>query len=134
LLVPGVLAGLWSTAALALLSVLGALPAGPWWVLGLALGPVGALGAVRRARVGFVNNSLLPIDTPMGSISTGPVLASIIGFDVLILGLPAIIAVALADPLTWTTVLVQVAFGAFGTRLYLTLSTSPDRAELTEQR
>jgi uncharacterized protein DUF6297 len=134
LLVPGVLAGLWATAALALLSVLGALPAGPWWVLGLALGPVGAVGAVRRARVGFVDNSLLPIDTPMGSISTGPVLAAIIGFDVLVLGLPAVIAVALHDPLSWPTVLVQVLFGALGTRLYLTLTTSPDRVELSEQR
>ena len=119
LLVPGVLAGLWAAAACALLSLLGALPAGPWWALGLALGPVGAVGAVRRARVGFVDNALLPIDTPMGSISTGPVLASIIGFDVLVLGLPAVIAVALGDPLSWTTVLVQAALGAFGARLYL---------------
>ena len=116
LLVPGVLAGLWAAVACALLSLLGVLPAGPWWVLGLALGPVGAVSAVRRARVGFVDNSLLPIDTPMGSISTGPVLASIIGFDALLLGLPAVSAVALGDPLSWTTVLVQAALGAFGAR------------------
>jgi hypothetical protein len=133
LLVPGVLAGLWAAAAFGLLTWLGALPAGPWWVLGLALGPVGAVGAVRRARVGFVDNSLLPIDTPMGSISTGPVLASVIGFDALLLGLPAVIAVA-APPLSWTTVLVQVALGVLGARLYLATSTSPDRVELATLR
>lgn len=133
-LVPGVLAGLWAAAAFGLLTGLDALPAGPWWVLGLALGPVGALGAVRRARVGFVDNALLPIDTPMGSISTGPALASIIGFDLLVLGLPAVTAVALADPLSWTTVLVQVALGLLGGYFYLTRTTSPDRVELSEER
>ncbi|MET0417399.1 MAG: DUF6297 family protein, partial [Actinoplanes sp.] len=35
--VPGVLAALWSAAALTALDLLGDLPAGPWWALGLAL-------------------------------------------------------------------------------------------------
>jgi hypothetical protein len=61
------------------------------------------------------------------------VLASVIGFDALLLGLPAVIAVA-APPLSWTTVLVQVALGVLGARLYLATSTSPDRVELATLR
>ena len=30
-----------------------------------------------------------------------------IGFDALLLGLPALVAIAQGEPLTWTTVLVQ---------------------------
>ena len=134
LLVPGVLGALWATAAMVLLVMLGALPAGPWWALGLALGPVSAVAAVRRARVGFVDNSLLPIDTPMGSISPGPVLAAVVGFDVLLLGLPAVIAVAAGLPLTWTTVLFQVVLGLGFAVAYLFRSGFPDRVELTPPR
>ena len=47
--------------------------------------------AVRRARVGFVDNELLPLDTPMGSLSTGPVLAAVAGLDLLLLGLPTVV-------------------------------------------
>jgi len=43
-----VLAGLWSCAAFAVLQALGDLPGGPWWLIGLALGPVG--GAANKAR------------------------------------------------------------------------------------
>jgi hypothetical protein len=67
----------------------------------------------------------------MGSISTGPVLAGVIGFDLLALGLPAVVAVAAADPLTWTTVLVQAAIAAFGAGLYLARTTSSTRVELS---
>ena len=132
LLVPGVLAGVWATTAFALLSLLGALPPGPWWVLGLTLGPVGAVAAVRRARVGFVDNGMLPLDTPMGTVSTGPVLAGVIGFDGLLFGVPAVIAVAADDPLSWTAVGVQLAFGVLAVGVYLRLTTSPGRVELAE--
>ena len=125
--VPGVLAGLWSAAALALLRSLGDLPPGPWWALGVALGPVGAVAAVRKARVGFVRNELLPLDTPMGTLSTGPALNSVIGPDALLLGLPALVQIAQGQPLTWTTVVVQAAVGAIGTGAYIAATTSHDR-------
>jgi Family of unknown function (DUF6297) len=128
---PGILAAAWCAAALGLLRALGDLPSGPWWALGLTLGPVGAVAAVRRARVGFVRNELLPLDTPMGTLSTGPALNSVIGPDLLLLGLPALVQVAQGGPLSWTTVLVQAVVGGIGARGYLSATTSPDRVELS---
>jgi hypothetical protein len=133
LLVPGVIAGLWCSAALLMLQLLDALPAGPWWLLGLVLGPVGAVAAVRKARVGFVDNALLPLDTPMGTVSTGPTLASLAGFDALLLGVPALIAIASDTQLSWTLILVQAAFGALGARAYIAGTTSPDRVQLAKR-
>jgi hypothetical protein len=129
--VPGVLAALWSAASLALLRALGDLPPGPWWALGLALGPVGATAAVRRARVGFVQNGLLPIDTPMGQLSTGPALSAVIGFDALLLGLPALVQIAQHQRLTWLTVAVQGAVAVIGARGYLSATTADDRVDLS---
>jgi uncharacterized protein DUF6297 len=131
MLVPGVLAALWSALALAVLAFLDLVPPGPWWALGLALGPVGAVAAVRRARVGFVRNELLPLDTPMGTVSTGPLVNALVGPDALLLGLPALVQIAQHDPLSWTTVLLQAAVAAFGARAYLAGTTDKDRVELT---
>jgi hypothetical protein len=133
LLVPAVLAAVWSAVALTLLQTFGALPAGPWWLLGLTLGPVGATAAIRRARVGFVDNGLLPIDTPMGTVSTGPALASVVGYDALVLlSLPTIVQIASGTPLPWTGVLLQLAFALLGARAYLSGTTDPDRVELAK--
>jgi hypothetical protein len=88
------------------------------------------VAAVRRARVGFVDNGLLPVDTPMGTVSTGPMLASVVGFDGLLFGLPALIAVAGGAPLTYTMIAVQAGLAALGVRLYLSVSTSPYRVDL----
>ncbi len=133
LLVPGVLAAVWGAVALTLLRVLDVLPAGPWWLLGLSLGPVGAVAAVRRARLGFVDNGLLPLDTPMGTVATGPVLASVIGFDGLLFGLPTVIVLALGGPLSWTAVLIQAVVAAAAVPLYLSLTTSAHRVALAER-
>ncbi|GGK99017.1 DUF6297 family protein [Mangrovihabitans endophyticus] len=134
LYVPGALAALWSAAALTLLDLTHVVPGGPWWALGLTLGPVGAVAAVRRARAGFVDSGLLPLDTPMGSVSTGPVLAAVIGVEVLLLGLPTLVHLAGGDPLDWTTVLVQAVAGAGGASAYLSLTTAVDRVELSARR
>ena len=128
--VPGALAAIWSALALTMLTVLDDLPPGPWWALGLTLGPVGAVAAVRRARVGFVRNELLPLDTPMGTVSTGPLVNAAIGPDALLLGLPALVEIAQGNHLSWTTVLVQAVVGGVGARAYVSGSTSPDRVEL----
>jgi hypothetical protein len=117
--VPGVLAGVWYTAALALLHALGDLPAGPWAALGPALAPVGAIAAVRKARVGMVRNDLLPLDTPMGTLSPGPLLTSLVGLDALLLGLPAVVQIAGGGPLSWSGVVVQAAVAAIGARAYI---------------
>ncbi len=127
---PGVLAGLWAAVTLTALDVLGDLASGPWWALGLALGPVGAAAAVHRARVGFVRNELLPLDTPMGTLSTGPLVNAVMGPDMLLLGIPAWIAVGQGQ-LSWTTVLVQALIGVAGARVYLSGTTAEDRTELS---
>ena len=130
--VPAVVATAWSVVALTGVRALGGLPAGPWWALGLTLGPIGAIAAIRKARVGFVRNELLAFDTQMGvSISPGPLLNAAIGPDLLLLGLPALIQIAQHHPLTWTTVVVQAVAAAFGVRGYLSATTSPGRVELT---
>lgn len=130
MMVPGVLAGLWYAASLAILRGLGDLPAGPWWALGIALAPVGAVAAIRKARVGMVRNELLPIDTPMGTISPGPLLNSVVGPDALLLGLPALVAIGQRHPLSWTTVAIQASVSLIATRTYVTATTSPVRAAL----
>ena len=131
--VPGLLAGIWYAVALALLRALGDLPAGPWWALGLALAPVGAVAGVRRGRVGLVRNDLLPLDTPMGPVSPGPLLNSVIGPDALVLGLPALIQIVQGRPLTWLGVLVQAAVGVLGARAYVAGTTARDRVELSNR-
>ncbi|MEU4561252.1 DUF6297 family protein [Actinoplanes sp. NPDC023936] len=129
--VPLALAGIWGTLALALLQLTGNLPDGPWWTLGLALAPAGAAAAVRHARVGFVRNDLLALDTPMGTVSTGPLVNSVAGPDLLILGLPAVLALAGNDPLPWSSVLLQAGISLLGARAYLNVTTAEDRTELT---
>ena len=132
--VPTLLAGLWYTAALVLLDILNDLPAGPWWALGITLAPVGALAAIRKARAGFVRNELLPLDTPMGTISPGPLVNSIAGPDVLLLGLPALVEIAQGNPLSWTTVLTQAVVAVIGARAYIAGTTAHDRVELSALR
>jgi hypothetical protein len=117
--VPAVLAGIWYTASLGLLQALGDLPAGPWAALGPALAPVGSIAAVRKARVGMVRNDLLPLDTPMGTLSPGPLLSSVVGVDALLLGLPTVVQIAGGGPLSWTGVVVQVAVSGIATRAYI---------------
>ncbi|GAA2508103.1 DUF6297 family protein [Winogradskya humida] len=129
--VPVALATIWYTAALSLLQILGELPAGPWWALGIVLGPVGGVAAVRKARTGFVNNSILPFDTPMGSFSPGPLIASLAGVDVLLLGVPTIVLIALGNPLDLTGVIIQATLSVLAVRAYLAGTTAKDRVELS---
>ena len=80
---------------------------------------MGAIAAVRRARVGMVRNDLLPLDTPMGTLSPGPLLSSVVGVDALLLGLPTVVQIAGGGPLSWTGVVVQAAVSGFATRAYI---------------
>ncbi len=123
-------AAVWYTLALSLLSVLGDLPRGPWWALGIALAPVGAVAAVRRGRVGMVRNDLLPLDTPMGTVSPGPFVNLAVGLDVLLLAAPVLVQLHRHTSLGWTLVLVQAVIGVVGARAYLAGTTAKDRVEL----
>ncbi|MCO8272091.1 DUF6297 family protein [Actinoplanes sp. TRM 88003] len=127
--IPGILAAIWAASTLTLLDVLGDLSSGPWWALGLVLGPMGAAAAVHRSRVGFVRNELLPLDTPMGTLSTGPLVNAIMGPDMLLLGIPAWIAIA-QGRVDWSVVLIQAVIAGAGARFYLVGTTSDERTEL----
>jgi hypothetical protein len=129
--VPAVLSAAWATVALALLQLSGALPPGQWWLLGIAVGPIGAASAVRAARAGFVRNDLIPIDTPMGSVPTGPVVYAFAGTDLLILALPMAIVLLQGAPLSWSMITVQFAAAALGIRCYVSWTTDPDRVNLS---
>jgi hypothetical protein len=132
--VPAALGAAWSTTALALLQWSGALPPGHWWPLGVALGPIGAAAAIRAARAGFVRNDLIPIDTPMGSVATGPLVHAFAGLDLMILAVPTVLRLVQETPSTWTSVAVQAAVAGIGVRAYLTWTTDPDRVELSPRR
>ncbi len=128
--VPVALATVWSALALGVLQALGHLPAGPWWLLGIALGPVGGVAAVRKARAGFVDNGLLPLDTPMGSVATGPLLAAVSGVDVLLIGVPSLILIGQDLPLGWSGVATQAVLAVASWRFYLSGTTDKDKVEL----
>ncbi|GAA4592388.1 hypothetical protein BJY16_000613 [Actinoplanes octamycinicus] len=128
--IPGVLAFLWSLAALLLLQLTGHLPDGQWWLLSVPLGIAGGVAAVRRARSGFVRNDLLPLDTPMGTVSTGPLVHAFAGPDALILAVPTVVGLIVGDPLSLTLIVFQYALALIGTRGYLVATTDPDRVDL----
>lgn len=128
--IPGVLAFLWSLIALVLIQLGGALPAGAWALLSIPVGVAGGLAAVRRARGGFVRNDLLPLDTPMGTVSTGPLVYAFAGPDALILGIPTVIAIGQGTPLTLNLLLLQTVLALLGARAYLAGTTDPERVQL----
>jgi hypothetical protein len=129
---PAVLGAAWATLALGLLQAAGALPAGQWWALGPALGAIGGAVAIRAARAGFVRNDLIPIDTPMGSVPTGPIVYAFAGLDLLLLALPTVIRLLQGLPATWSAIAVQTGVAALGIRAYVTWTTDPERTGLAK--
>ncbi|WP_235029855.1 DUF6297 family protein [Nonomuraea solani] len=99
-LLPALLSGTWTTAALAILSTaplaLGTAPAvggGSWLLFGPLVAPALAAAALRMARRSPVDHSLPILDTPGGAIPTGPMLWAATGVDLAVLGcLPALTA------------------------------------------
>ncbi|ASW53166.1 DUF6297 family protein [Plantactinospora sp. KBS50] len=121
LIVPAVLAAAWAAVALTVPALIGDRPAGPCWALGLALGPAAAVAAIRRARIGQVRHDLMPIETPMGSLATGPLLWLLSGVDLLVLlGSPALLTLLTGAVPDWQTVLVQAALSTAGLVFYAT--------------
>jgi hypothetical protein len=121
---------LWYRRALALLHGLGDLPAGPWWALGLALAPVGAVAAVRRRGSASSDNDCCRW-TPRWDRSRPARWSRVVGLDVLLLGLPTLVQLAQGGPLSWTGVAVQAAVAVIGARAYLSGTTEADRVELS---
>ncbi|MEU0518072.1 DUF6297 family protein [Streptosporangium sp. NPDC006007] len=94
---PAVLAFLWISLALILLSIAGFMPA--WSCLyGLATAPSLAAGALRMARRDAINHAMPVIDLGFGGVPTGPVLWAIAGIDLAALGnAPLLLAVTPAS-------------------------------------
>ncbi|KAB8195753.1 hypothetical protein FH608_009580 [Nonomuraea phyllanthi] len=115
-LLPVVLSGTWATLALAGLGALAAfgavapisgmpsagVPAGAlgagWWLFGLLVAPALAAGALRMAERSPVDHSMPVIDTPGGSIPTGPVIWAATGVDLAVLGCLPALAALLSPP------------------------------------
>ncbi|GIH92499.1 DUF6297 family protein [Planobispora siamensis] len=97
-LLPGLLGGAWLVAVLAGLTVTGALPAGPWWLLGAAAAPALAAGALRMARRRPVDHAMPVIDTPMGAMPTGVLVWALTGVDLVVLGCLPLAAALLFQP------------------------------------
>ncbi|TYB39243.1 hypothetical protein FXF50_08345 [Micromonospora sp. AP08] len=114
LVVPGLLAALWSGLALGGLQAAGLL-SGPWWALGLAIGPAAAVAALQRARASAASIGNVLIETPLGAFPAGMLLWLVNGLDVLaVLTLPVSIGIATGTALEWHLVPIQLALSALG--------------------
>ncbi|MGW2199297.1 DUF6297 family protein, partial [Streptosporangium sp. NPDC001682] len=112
-LLPMLLSAVWLTLALAGLTAMGALPAGPWWLFGPLSAPALAAGALRMARRGFVDHSMPVIDTPMGSVPMGPLVWAMTGVDIAVLGCaPALLALITGPSALGALVVAQALSGA----------------------
>ncbi|MEV6812170.1 DUF6297 family protein [Micromonospora sp. NPDC051296] len=130
LVVPAVLATAWSGLAMAALGLLGGLPPGPWWALGLAFGPTAAMTAVRRAQAGRIDNTLPPVDTPMGTFAPGPVMWLLNGADVLLFAAPTLVALLATAQPGWWWVGLQGALSVAGVLAYLHFGTDRRRPKV----
>ncbi|MGW0590774.1 DUF6297 family protein [Streptosporangium sp. NPDC002607] len=112
-LLPLLLSAVWLTLALAGLTAMGALPAGPWWLFGPLSAPALAAGALRMVRRGFVDHSMPVIDTPMGSVPMGPLVWAMTGVDIAALGCaPALLALITGPSALGALVVAQALSGA----------------------
>ncbi|GAA4075954.1 DUF6297 family protein [Actinomadura miaoliensis] len=117
---PALVGGLWLAVALAGLETAGGLPGGPWWPLALPAAPALAAGALRMARRPPVDHAMPVIETPAGSVPTGPVLWAVTGADLALLGCAPVLHVLLDRPAALGPALaVQAVTGAATLGLYL---------------
>jgi hypothetical protein len=127
--VPSLLAAVWCLLALTWLAATDGVPAGPWWALGIAVGPAVAAAALQRARAKPPDTDAL-IDTPLGAFPAGMLLWFLSGLGVLaVLAFPVILSLATRQsgmPAGWLVVLVQTIGSGLGTYLYLRHTPLPD--------
>jgi hypothetical protein len=81
------------------MSLAGALPPGPWWLLGAGAAPALAAGALRMARRGPIDHASVPIVLPLSMIAvpTGWLVWGLSGLDLAAPGC-AVLLRALIDP------------------------------------
>ncbi|QFG25332.1 DUF6297 family protein [Actinomadura sp. WMMB 499] len=95
---PALLGGGWLALALSWAAVTGALPGAAWWAFGPAAAPALAAGALRMARRRPVDHAMPTLDTPFGSVPTGPLVWAGTGIDVAALGCAPLLAALSAPP------------------------------------
>ncbi|GGS58314.1 hypothetical protein GCM10010156_16210 [Planobispora rosea] len=119
-LLPGLLGAVWLVLVLGGLTVTGALPAGPWWLLGVTAAPALAAGALRTARRRPADHTMPVIDTPMGAIPTGLVAWAMTGVDLAALGCLPLAAALFFQPVALGGFLAgQAVLGAAVLSAYL---------------
>ncbi|MDH2424347.1 DUF6297 family protein [Sphaerisporangium sp. TRM90804] len=117
---PALAAALWSSLALAGLAAAGALPGGPWWLLGPATAPAMAAGALRMARRRPADHSMPVIETAGAALPMGPIIWALTGADLALLGcLPALVALTGPSASLTASVITQVLAGAGVLTAYL---------------
>ncbi|MFD0906119.1 hypothetical protein ACFQ11_37500, partial [Actinomadura sediminis] len=92
---PALLGGTWLTLALTGPSIADGTA---WWAFGPAAAPALAAGALRTARRRPVDHAMPTLDTPFGSVPTGPVRWAATGIDVAALGCAPLLAALSAPP------------------------------------
>ncbi|MEV5827499.1 DUF6297 family protein [Spirillospora sp. NPDC052242] len=92
---PALLGGTWLTLALA---GPGIADGAAWWAFGPAAAPALAAGALRMARRRPVDHAMPTLDTPFGSVPTGPFVWAVTGIDVAALGCAPLLAALSAPP------------------------------------
>ncbi|MEV4242391.1 DUF6297 family protein [Streptosporangium canum] len=94
-LLPALLSAVWLSLALTGLVLSGTLAEGPWWLFGPSAAPVLAAAGLRMARRNPVDHAMPIIETPAGTVPTGPVMWGLTGVDLAVLGcLPLALALA----------------------------------------
>ncbi|MBO2457536.1 DUF6297 family protein [Actinomadura violacea] len=110
---PALAGGAWLGSALAGLSMVGALGAGPWWLFGPAAAPALAAGALRMARRRPIDHSMPVIPTPVGALPTGPIIWALTGADLASLGCAPLLTALTGHPAALGPLLIVQ--GLFGT-------------------
>ncbi|MFG1748879.1 DUF6297 family protein [Streptosporangium sandarakinum] len=119
-LLPALLGAAWLAVALGGLTLAGALPAGPWLLLGVAAAPALAAAALRMARRRPVDHSMPVIDTGGGAVPTGPVMWGLTGADLAVAGcLPLALALTGGSAGPGAFLVAQALTGAAALAAYL---------------
>lgn len=123
---PGVLAATWCALALQLLVIIGALPAGPWWLLGPGAAPALAVAALRMAGRGPIDHASIPVSLGVAWIPTGWLTWGLRGLDVAVPGCASLLFALAAPPAhLGGFVLAQLVAGSVVTGVYLAKRARP---------
>lgn len=127
-LLPALLGGGWTVAALAAAGFVQPGGAGALWLFGPLAAPALAAAALRMARRGPVDHAMPVIDTAAGAIPTGPMLWALTGVDLALLGcLPALVALT-APPADLAALLAAQALTGAAVLVAYVLRARPPRA------